>query len=277
MRTAGRAAADLRLLRAAVFAAVCVALSAAGHALAGGGVPGVGVLVVGGVAVLACAAPMAGRERAVPGIPVVLMAGQLALHVLFCLAAVRPAGADGRLGVVALAERLRCGTGGPVPSPADAVGLLRDAGLSDADVIRMLGAARPSAHAMPGMPGAHTMAGMSMGVPVSPGALALHILPSPWMLVAHAVAAALMGLLLWRGEVALWILTARPVTVVVPRSLTALRAVLRVLAAVGGAADNARLRVAASAVRDVTGSRWASPDLRQPVVRRGPPFAVTAV
>ena len=57
----------MRLLRTAVFTAVCVVLSAAGTWLAAGaGVPG-WTLVAGFAGVFAVAAPLAGRERTLPG------------------------------------------------------------------------------------------------------------------------------------------------------------------------------------------------------------------
>ena len=271
MRPPGRAAADLRLLRAAVFAAACVLLSAAGHALAGGGFPPMRALTAGGLAVLACAAPMAGRKRSVPGIPVALMAGQVGLHVLYCLSAA-PVGAMSRpgAGIVAIAERLRCGGAGSHPTAADAASLVRQAGLTHSDVARLLAdAPTHTPHAMAGM------AGMSMGLPTSPGALA-QLLPSPSMLAAHLAAATLMGLLLWRGEAALWILTARPACAATPRLLARVPGVLCVFAAVAGAVDSAGRQSRASAFPDV-GCRWAAPDLRHLVVRRGPPVALTAV
>jgi len=77
------AGADLRLLRAAVFTAVCVTLSAAGHALAGGPAMPPWTLGAGCAVVFAVAAPLAGRERSLPGIVALLAAGQVALHSLF--------------------------------------------------------------------------------------------------------------------------------------------------------------------------------------------------
>ncbi|MDG4864185.1 hypothetical protein P8605_39195, partial [Streptomyces sp. T-3] len=80
-----RAGEDLRLLRAAVFAAVCVVLSAGGHALASCAAVPLWTLAAGFVAVLAVAAPLAGRARSMPGIAGGLAIGQLGLHVLFGL------------------------------------------------------------------------------------------------------------------------------------------------------------------------------------------------
>jgi hypothetical protein len=81
--TAARAGAGMRLLRTTVFTAVCVALAAAGHTLASGAtVPGWS-LVLGWLAVFSVVAPLAGRERTMPGICALLAAGQIALHLAF--------------------------------------------------------------------------------------------------------------------------------------------------------------------------------------------------
>ena len=78
-----RAGAGLRLLRAAVFTAVCVVLAAAGHGVASGRSVPVCSLALGWLAVFAVVAPLAGRERRMASIAGVLAAGQLALHALF--------------------------------------------------------------------------------------------------------------------------------------------------------------------------------------------------
>lgn len=78
-----RAGAGLRLLRAAVFTAVCVVLAAAGHSVASSRSVPVESLVLGWLAVFAVVAPLAGRERRMPAIAAVLAVGQLALHAVF--------------------------------------------------------------------------------------------------------------------------------------------------------------------------------------------------
>lgn len=73
----------LRLARAVVFATVCGAVSAGGHALAGGGVVPFGAYLAGTLAAFALAYLIDGRER---GLPVVLAATtgtQMLLHLLF--------------------------------------------------------------------------------------------------------------------------------------------------------------------------------------------------
>ncbi|MFV2119065.1 hypothetical protein ACE14D_11705, partial [Streptomyces sp. Act-28] len=86
-----------RLLRAAVFTAVCVVLSALGHSLAAGqAVPG-WTLGAGFAGILLLVLPFAGRERPLPAITTVLAGGQLALHTLFGVGQghAAPAGAGG--------------------------------------------------------------------------------------------------------------------------------------------------------------------------------------
>src|SRR5258705_118739 len=83
---------DLRILRAAVFAAVCVVLAAAGHALASCATIPLWTLGAGFLTVFAVAAPLAGRERSLPGIAAVaagwvLRHGDMALLRLMRLSA----------------------------------------------------------------------------------------------------------------------------------------------------------------------------------------------
>ena len=63
-----RAGRDVRVLRAAVFAAVCVVLAAGGHALGSCVSIPLWTLGAGFLVVLAVAVPLAGRERSMPGI-----------------------------------------------------------------------------------------------------------------------------------------------------------------------------------------------------------------
>ncbi|MFH0243280.1 hypothetical protein ACGRHY_12810 [Streptomyces sp. HK10] len=201
-----RAAADLRLLRAAVFAAVCVTLSAAGHVFAAGQALSAWTLLAGFAAVLATAVPLAGRERSLPGIAALLALGQLALHFLFSCgqaghavpAAPAPAAPDrGDGGVLALAGRLLCNDRAAAAlSEAEAHRIVADAGLSGA------------------LPGGHTAAGAADAVAgtVTGSAAdclryavqsALSLLSGP-MLLGHLLAALTMGWLLRRGDAALW-------------------------------------------------------------------------
>lgn len=310
MGLSGRAAADVRLLRASVFAGVCVLLAAAGHQWAGGRPPGTGVLVAGWLGVLAWVVPLAGRRRTVPGVAAALAAGQFALHAFFCLLcapasalASASASASGTVsgavagsvsgagrgtgpfagsGVLALAARLRCGGPGAPLTTTQAASVVRRAGLD------------PAMPGMPGMPGAHGMAGMGgtggmagmhgmlptvlgtrMAVPTRPGDL-LHLLPSPAMALAHLIAAALLGLVLWRGDAALWLLTSRPAKTALRRLLGAFTEGLRALAAVAGAAEGVR-RLRRAAHRHRRHAPRRPRPAAAPAVRRGPPGYAVAV
>ncbi|WP_217248464.1 hypothetical protein [Streptomyces sp. AC602_WCS936] len=185
---------DLRILRAAVFAAVCVVLAAAGHTLAScAGVPlwSLGAGFLGAVLV---AAPLAGRERSLPGIAVLLTVGQTALHTLFGLgqhgttavtaagAATGGSGAPSDASLVQQAARLVCGTTAAAISPAEAQRILTDARISPAT-----GAHSGAAHHP-----ADALAGPSAA-----------LLPSLPMLLGHVLAALAAGWLLRRGDLAL--------------------------------------------------------------------------
>ncbi|MDH6544621.1 hypothetical protein [Streptomyces sp. SPB4] len=262
-----RAGAGLRTTRAAVFTAVCVALSAAGHAVASCATVPWWALALAFVAVFAVVAPLAGRRRPLPGIAAGLVVGQLGLHTLFGLgqhgAAAAQAPADGAdASLAALAARLVCG-GNSVPlSPADARQILETAGL---DPAALAGEAVAQAH----MAHAHMAS-----APAEP-AIGLF---SPAMLAGHLLAALAVGWLLARGDAALFRLIelsrlsreADPV-----RPLRAALAFVRLLAAglpdapAGG--PRARRTTAAPAV--ATGRDA----LLHTVIRRGPPAAAFAL
>ncbi|MER6911407.1 hypothetical protein ABT354_07035 [Streptomyces sp. NPDC000594] len=173
-----------RLLRAAVFAAVCVALSATGHALAACATVPWWTLPTGFLGVFALVLPFAGRTRSLGAVAAALGTGQLALHVLFGLGgrlgADRPHGPGGATGddaLIRLAAELVCGAGPATLSAGEARRVVDLAGL------------RPPA---PAAGGAH-------GAPVPPAEL----LPSLPMLLAHLLAALATGWLLRRGDLAL--------------------------------------------------------------------------
>ncbi|MEU8461880.1 hypothetical protein [Streptomyces sp. NPDC029003] len=257
-----RAGAGLRMTRAAVFTALCVVLSAAGHAVASCATVPWWALALALVGVFAVAAPLAGRRRSLPGIAAGLTVGQLGLHTLFGLgqhgAAPMPSdGADTSL--AALAARLVCG-GNSVPlSQADARQILEAAGL---DPAAMAGQAAAHAH----MAHAH-MAGAA-GEP----AIGLF---SPAMLLGHLLAALAAGWLLGRGDAALFRLVelsrrspqADPV-----RPLRAALAFVRALAAglPGAPARGPLARRTVPASVPATGRDA----LLHSVIRRGPPTAL---
>ncbi|MFI0816909.1 hypothetical protein ACH4TX_10425 [Streptomyces sp. NPDC021098] len=186
-----RAGADLRMLRAAVFTAVCVVLSAAGHVLASCATVPLWTLGVGAAAMFAVALPLAGRERSLPGIASVLALGQLALHSLFgygqqqaaaaTAGAHRAAEADGH--VIGMAAKLLCTT---LPRRLDAATAHR--------IVARSGIDPSSLHPAP-----------STAAPESAHPMGLTaLLPSLPMTLGHLLAAVAVGWLLRHGERAVW-------------------------------------------------------------------------
>ncbi|MEU6341201.1 hypothetical protein ABZ883_09665 [Streptomyces sp. NPDC046977] len=252
-----RVGADLRLLRAAVFTAVCVTLSAVAHSLASGhAVPGWS-LVAGWMAVFAVAAPLAGRERSLPGISAGLAGGQLALHVLFNAGGVCAPGGAPRTGGILEIARLICG---PRAQPLSGV-----SGMSHMSGMGSMG----DMAAMGGMGGAGGMTHAHAG-----STMLAYSLP---MLLGHLLAALAAGWLLRRGEAALWRMIALGARGLAELTGAALRhAVALVRALVAGAPDapsaaaGPRRRVADSGPPHTV-------LLRHSLARRGPPaYALAA-
>ncbi|EPH40407.1 hypothetical protein ABT390_11300 [Streptomyces aurantiacus] len=266
-----RTGADLRLLRAAMFAAVCVVLSAGGHVLASCAAVPLWTLAVAFLAVLAVAAPLAGRERSLPGIAGALAAGQLALHALFGLGqqhgtamASASAGGSDAASLVERAARIACGASAATITPVQARQILRGAGLEPSG----------GAHAAHGHAGSeaagHAATGSMPGM--DPAASLLPTLP---MLLAHVLAALAAGWLLRRGDLAL----ARLVRLsaqgaygvaeaALVRSLRAALALVRVLRA---GLPGAPLAGPVRAARTLVPSRLRTATLQDTVIRRGPP------
>ncbi|MEU9855068.1 hypothetical protein [Streptomyces sp. NPDC047974] len=243
-----------RLLRAAVFTAVCVVLSALGHALAACAGIALWTLLAGFLGVFGATVLLTGRERSLGFVVATLAGGQLGLHLLFGLGQrqLAPmAQADDAL--VRMAAKLVCGSGAANLTPGDAAGILGRAGIDPAAA---------SAHA-----GAHGAA-----------APADALLPSLPMALGHLLAALVAGWLLRRGDLALVRLVelseqragevAEGVTV---RSLRAalrlVRALLAGLAALAPAGPGGRPRTALDSPPPVAGA------LQHTVIRRGPPAA----
>ncbi|MEV6314254.1 hypothetical protein [Streptomyces sp. NPDC051776] len=300
---AAPAGADLRLLRAAVFAAVCVVLSASGHVLAScAGVP-LWALVTGFLAVFAAAVALAGRERTLPGIAGGLAVAQLALHALFRLAQhlaatqhltaaqARPRRlSDGAL--FALAVRVVCGGDGVPPrlTAEQARWIVTASGIAPSGTLpHGSGAGGHSAHGM----GRHTAVHQASDA-LAPSAAASPLpplgdvpLPSLPMLLAHLLAAVALGLLLRRGEQALFRLvrlSARGVADGVAegvaegalvRSLRAALTLVRALrTGLPGAPGGLPLSPGIAPAADRNGPRC--PALAHSVGRRGPPRRVPA-
>ncbi|CAL9509605.1 hypothetical protein [Streptomyces sp. Tu 3180] len=257
-----RSGRGLRILRAAVFAAVCVVLAGAGHSLASCAAVPLWTLAAGFLAAVAVAAPLAGRVRSAPGIAVLLAAGQTALHTLFGLGQhgtdASLTGASSALSDAALVEqaaRLMCGPTAAAISPAQAHRVLADAGVH------------------PGT--AHTPADALSTAAGSPASL----LPSLPMLLGHVLAAMAAGWLLRRGDLALLRLTELSAHGVAEgalvRSLRVALALVRALRAGLPGAPEAGLRAPRTALLAPPAPRTAA--LQHTVIRRGPPAAVTAL
>ncbi|MGA5817481.1 hypothetical protein ACPC54_06435 [Kitasatospora sp. NPDC094028] len=288
----------VRLLRAVVFAALCVALAAAAHvAMAGAGVSPT-VLAGAFGAVLGLTWLLAGRRRGLGAIGVWMVAAQGALHLLFEQAgtAARGGGAGlGRLATTDWAALLLCNPD-RAPGGVSAADLARMAGL-DPDVPPPAGSLHvmagmhhgTAAHAASGGGTAHdaatgtvsgaarvladgTVWGVSDGA--SPGtatgmAHGMSHGMSPGMLAAHVLAALACALLLWRGEAALVRLfdLLGALGGVVAGAL--LRPLLPLLALVGRPLGHRRRAVPRPVDRAARPPR--SVLLTHAVVRRGPP------
>ncbi|MDF6043524.1 hypothetical protein LRD69_15585 [Streptomyces sp. JH14] len=264
-----RAGAGLRLLRAAVFTAACVALSAAGHTLASCDIVPWWTLLASFLGVFAVVVPLAGRERSMPSIAAALAGGQIALHTLFGLGTHSASGAakdavpggDGSL--IRFAASLVCGAGPAQLNAADARRIVTDAGIDPVTVM-----AQGHQHMT-------AVTGTVVTTAPDPTALA-GLLPSLPMLLGHLLAALATGWLLRRGEIALFRLLRLSAygarQLVAGARLRALRAALALVRALraglpGEPATGPRApRTAADAPAPATGD-----PLQHLVIRRGPP------
>ncbi|MET7982380.1 hypothetical protein [Streptomyces sp. NPDC005281] len=264
-----RSGAGLRTLRAAVFAAVCVVLAAAGHGIASCATAPLWTLGAGFLAVFAVAAALAGRERALPGIVALLALGQTVLHTLFGLGLQASATATGSMGsmasgmpmsdatLVARAARLVCGTAAAAITPTQAMKILADARI-DTGMTGMTGMTSSMRHAADAVP-----AGAGTAMPV---------LPSLPMLLGHVLAAVTAGWVLRHGDLALlrlMRLSAQGVTeAALVRSLRAALTLVRALrTGLPGAPEIAR--TPRTALLAPLAPRTTA--LQHTVVRRGPP------
>jgi hypothetical protein len=278
-----RAGAGVRLLRTAVFTAVCVLLAAAGHAMASHRSVPAGSLALGWLAVFAVVVPLAGRERRLPGITALLAVGQFALHMVFstgqmCATVSSSSRHGSTSALVAVAARLVCGgsggstAGAGTLTPDAARQIVLRAGIDPATV-----GASTHLRDMP-MPGMPSLAGSGVthGSPASLTCMLLSMFSLP-MLLGHLLAAVVAGLLLRRGEAALWRLIrlsvrgAAGLTSLLP---TALCRAWALLAALAGAVPCAR--------RPIRGAAWSATArhrtvwLRHCLARRGPPVVALA-
>jgi hypothetical protein len=172
-----------------VFTAVCVALSAGGHALASCATVPLWSLVAGFLVVLLVALPLAGRPRSLRGIAGSLTLGQLGLHALFGVgqqgAHITHTAADSAL--IERAAHLVCGAGAAAISPAEARRILSNAGLDPNSVA--------ATHQ-------HGSTVTDAAQRASPGGDMFLALDVP-MVLGHLLAGLAAGWLLRRGDLAL--------------------------------------------------------------------------
>ncbi|MCX5391963.1 hypothetical protein [Streptomyces sp. NBC_00094] len=244
-----------RLLRAAVFTAVCVVLSALGHALAACAGIALWTLLTGFLGVFGITVLFTGRERSLGFVVGALAGGQLGLHTLFSLGqrplALSPEADDA---LVRMAAKLICGAGTGAISAADAARIVRDAGLDPATAHAHLGhatATAPAGGLLPGLP----------------------------MLLGHLLAALAAGWLLRRGDLALVRLVqlseqgaTELAECTLVRALRVAFRLVRSLLAGLSAAPHARARRPARTAFDSSPPPVAEA-LRDTVIRRGPPAA----
>ena len=246
----------LRLPRAAVFAAVCVVLAAAGHTMAACAAVPLWTLGAGFLGVLAVAAPLAGRVRSLAGTAALLAVGQTVLHTLFGLGQhgtttqpMPPMSSDAT--VVEQAARLVCGTTAAAISPTQAVRILTEARL---------------------YPGTHAHGSMDT---MSTADASTSLMPSLPMLLGHLLAALAAGWLLRHGDLALLRLAELSAHGVAQgalvRSLRAALALVRALRAGLPGAPEAGPRLPRTALLAPPAPRTTA--LRHAVIRRGPPAA----
>ncbi|MER6121121.1 hypothetical protein ABT173_00150 [Streptomyces sp. NPDC001795] len=264
-RTA-RTGCDLRILRAAVFAAVCVVLAAAGHGLASCATVPLWAVGAGFLGVFAVTVLLAGRERSLPGIVAFLAVGQTVLHTLFglgqhsgaaAMTSKAMSAADATL--VARAARIMCGTSAGAISPAHAQKILADARLGTGTG---MAAMHHPADAL------STTAGSWWSV-----------LPSVSMLLGHLLAAVAAGWVLRHGDMALLRLLRLSAQEVAEgalvRSLRAAFALVRAMLAGLTDAPDAGARAPRTAFLVPPKPRTTA--LQHTVIRRGPPSSTSLV
>lgn len=262
-RTA-RSGNDLRILRAAVFAAVCVVLAAGGHTLASCATVPLWTLGAGFLGAVLVAAPLAGRVRSLTGIVALLAAGQTVLHTLFGLG--QQTASSGAMSMSSMpstssaslverAARLVCGTTAAAISPGQARRILADARLSPDTATSMdMSSMRHPADAL-------STAGSSAS-----------LLPSLPMLLGHVLAAIAAGWLLRRGDLALLRLMELSAHSIADGAFVrSLRAAIALVRAGLPAAPEAGPRPPRTALLAPPKPRTTA--LQHTVIRRGPPAA----
>ncbi|PRH79988.1 hypothetical protein C6N75_06615 [Streptomyces solincola] len=210
---------SLRVVRAAMFAVVCVVLASVGHVLMSGESLPWHVLVLAFVAVGGAGWAAAGRERGHVAVVALTLAVQAALHGAFTLAQASspsPAGPPGAESDPARrwVDHLLCGPHGDLAAAARAYDVAESAGLTRdltlpplSDGSSAILALRHAGHGGGHGGGGHDMAAMTG--------------TASWgMLAAHVAAALLCGLWLAHGERALFrVLRAATDRVLIPFAL----------------------------------------------------------
>lgn len=282
-----------------MFTAVCVVLSAAGHAFAAGTPVPAWTLVAGFLGVLAVAAALAGRERSLPSIAGALAGGQVALHVLFAygshgsaqaVAASAPRG-SGENPLIRFAAGLVCGGGAGQLDAADAHRIVTTAGIDPSTLsqghghLASAGAAAAAApDGGPGLASAVADGGSGLASAVTDGGSGLAsvyasvtaLLPALPMFLAHLLAALAAGWLLRRGEAALFRLARLSAygaqELAAGARLRALRAALALVRALrAGAREQLVCGPRALRTADDEPAPATGDPLQHLVVRRGPP------
>ncbi|MFJ9894122.1 hypothetical protein ACIQPR_12420 [Streptomyces sp. NPDC091280] len=282
-RTA-RPGGELRVLRAAVFAAVCVVLAAAGHAIASCATVPLWTLGAGFLATVLLVAPLAGRERSLPGIAALLAVGQTVLHTLFGLGQTAVgASTGGSLSasdatLVARAAHLLCGTTAAAISPAQAHQMLTAARLLPASDSSGSSGSTGSMSSVGSMSSMGSMHHATDAMSAS-AASSMSLFPSLPMLLGHLLAALAAGWLLRHGDLALrrlLELSAHGVAEgALVRSLRGALALVRALRAGLPGAPGTGPRLRRTAFSAPPAPHTAA--LQHSVIRRGPPAAVAHV
>jgi hypothetical protein len=249
----------LRALRAAMFAAVCVVLAAAGHVWMSGLPVPWWALAAALAAVGAVGWAFGARERRRTTVAGLTVAVQAALHLGFTRTQSAPGpGAAARTGGLRQwADHVLCGADPGSAAAARAYDVALQAGLFQRardghaigspptgslahDMAAMPGmAATRGTSSMPGMPGMRDMPGMTGAHADGWHAMAHATGTASWgMLAAHLVAAALCGLWLAQGEQAAFALA----RACADRAFVPLRLVLAVLVPPQAPAPPRRLR-----------------------------------
>jgi hypothetical protein len=285
-------------MRATVFAAVCVVLAAAGHALAACATVPLWTLGAGFLGALVLVAPLTGRDRSLPGIAALLALAQTVLHTLFGLAEhATAATATAATSVSGTMSMGSMGSMGSMASMASAMSMGSTAGTSDQALVaraaRLLcgssAASLTPAHAYKILADAHLAAGTDLtsgtrtGTDLSavshPAAATTSsfaaLLPSLPMLLGHLLAAVAVGWLLRRGDLAVLRLLDLSVQEVAEETLVqSLRGALALACALCAGlpvAPGSRAHLRRTTADDSPAPHTTA--LQHTVIRRGPPSA----